>query len=79
MDEEVLDDQRALIDRIADEGWTVTDAELSVYQSPWEDDTPEATVTITARKAFPESDTAGKNMPEADRDDEDDDNPFRVK
>lgn len=81
MDEEVLDDQRALIDRITEEGWTVTDAELSVYESPWEDeDAPEATVTITARKTFPDADTAGKNMPEGERDrDDDDDNPFRVK
>lgn len=81
MDDEVLDEQRVLIDRIAAEGWTVTDAELSVYESPWEgEDAPEATVTITARKAFPDAETAGKNIPEGEREqpDDDDDNPFRV-
>lgn len=77
MDDQVLDEQHDLIERIADAGWTVTDAELSLYQSPWEDDTPEATVTITARKAFPDVESGGKNMPEGEREDED--NPFRLK
>lgn len=76
MDDEVLDEQRELLDRIADAGWTVTDTELSLYQSPWEDDTPEATVTITARKPFPDVET--DDVPEGERDDDDEDNPFRV-
>ena len=78
MDDEVLDEQRELIERIAEEGWTVTDAELSVYESPWEDeDAPEATVTITARKAFPDAEDAEPRAREGERD-PDDDNPFRV-
>lgn len=77
MDDEVLDAQRELLERIADAGWTVTDTELSLYQSPWEDDTPEATVTITARKPFPDAETEGRDVPDEERDD--DDSQFRLK
>jgi len=79
MDERVLDEQRELVERINDAGWIVTDAELSVYESPWEDDVPEATVTLTARKAFPESETGGRNVPAGERERDPDDSPFRVK
>lgn len=65
MHEDILDAQRDLVERIEDAGWDVTEAELSVYESPWEEsDDPEATVTLTARKPFP--------------DDDDDGSPFRV-
>jgi len=68
MDDDMLADQRRLVELLESEGWDVTDLELSAYDSPWaDDDDPEATVTITARKLY-ESD-----------EDEDDDNPFRVK
>ncbi len=73
MDEDMLADQRRLVELIEDEGWDVPDLEISAYDSPWADeDTPEATVTITARKPY-ESETA------ADDDDSDDENPFRLK
>ncbi len=63
MDDEMLADQKQLVELIQKEGWEITDLELSAYDSPWVDeDDPEATVTITARKPY-----------------EDDDNPFRVK
>ena len=66
MDDRILDAQRDVIDRVRDAGWDVTDTELSVYESPWaEDDDPEATVVITARKHFPDA--------------EDGDNPYRVR
>lgn len=66
MDDDILDEQRELVRLLESAGWEVTDAELTVYDSPWEDeDDPEATVTLTARKPFP--------------DDEDDENRFRVK
>ena len=69
MDEDMLDDQRTLVALIESEGWDVTDVELSAYDSPWADeDDPEATVTITARKPY-----------EGDGDDGDDDNPFKLK
>lgn len=69
MDDDMLDDQRRLIDLVESEGWEVTDVELSAYDSPWADeDDPEATVTITARKPY-----------ESDDDEDGDDNPFRVK
>ncbi|WIV68260.1 hypothetical protein [Natrialbaceae archaeon AArc-T1-2] len=69
MDDDMLADQRRLIELVEAEGWEVTDVELSAYDSPWEDeDDPEATVTITARKPY-----------ESDEDDDADDNPFRVK
>ncbi|OVE85181.1 hypothetical protein [Natronolimnobius baerhuensis] len=76
MDEDMLADQRRLVDRIESEGWDVTDLEISAYDSPWSDeDDPEATITITARKPY-EGDGNGS----ADGDeDEDDDNPFRLK
>ncbi|WP_121740799.1 hypothetical protein [Natronorubrum halophilum] len=72
MDEDMLDDQRRLVELIEEEGWDITDLEISAYDSPWADeDTPEATVTITARKPYEsEDETDG---------DEDDDNPFRLK
>lgn len=55
MDEEPLDDQRELVDLLESAGWEVTETELSVYESPWEDDdSPEATVTLIARKQYPE-------------------------
>lgn len=70
MREDVLDEQRELVALLEDHGWDVTESELSVYESPWEDDDAlEATVTLTARKLFGDDDA----------DDEDDDNPFRVK
>lgn len=68
MRDDVLDEQRELVALLEEQGWDVTESELSVYESPWEDDdSPEATVTLTARKLFAD-----------DGDDEDDDNPFRV-
>jgi len=71
MREDVLDEQRELVALLEDHGWDVTESEVSVYESPWEDDdSPEATVTLTARKLFDDGD---------DGDDADDDNPFRVK
>lgn len=71
MREDVLDEQRELVALLEEQGWDVTESELSVYESPWEDDdSPEATVTLTARKLFGDDE---------DGDDEDDDNPFRVK
>lgn len=68
MDEEILADQRELVELLESAGWTVTDAELSVYESPWEDDeTPEASVTLSARKRYPEEGA------------DEDENPFRVR
>ena len=65
MHEEVLEEQRELVESVEAAGWEVTETELSTYESPWvEEDDPEATVTITARKVFAE---------------EDDDSEFRVK
>ncbi|WP_254530747.1 hypothetical protein [Natrinema gelatinilyticum] len=70
MDDDMLGDQRRLVELIEEEGWDVTDLELSAYDSPWADeDDPEATVTITARKPY-----GGE-----DGDDEDDENPFRLR
>ncbi|MFB6138363.1 MAG: hypothetical protein ABEJ42_08535 [Halobacteriaceae archaeon] len=87
MDEEILDAQRDLVAAVTDAGWTVTESELSVYESPWTDESaPEVTVTISARQVFPELEA-----PDADRDpgdrstggdggrDGSDDSPFRVK
>jgi hypothetical protein len=71
--EDALDEQRSLIDLIEREGWDVTETDLSVYESPWEEtDAPEATVTITARKPFPEDDDA------TDESGGGDDSPYRV-
>ncbi|WP_439026788.1 hypothetical protein [Haloarchaeobius sp. DT45] len=68
MDDEILDHQRELVRLLEEQGWDVTETELSVYESPWEDDdTPEASITLSARKEFP------------NEDEEDDDNPYRVK
>ena len=73
MDEDMLADQRRLVELIEANGWDVTDLELSAYDSPWADeDDPEATVTITARKPY-ESETSGDDA------DNDDENPFRLK
>lgn len=76
MDREMLADQQQLVELVEAEGWEVTDLELSAYDSPWADeDDPEATVTITARKPYESEDDGGSS----DRDDEDDENPFRLK
>ncbi|ELY95071.1 hypothetical protein C483_01866 [Natrialba hulunbeirensis JCM 10989] len=76
MDDAMLSDQRELVERIEAAGWDVTDLELSAYDSPWSDeDAPEATVTITARKPY-ESDGADSDD---ESEDETDDNPFRLK
>jgi hypothetical protein len=65
MDDEILDDQRELVSLLESAGWDVTDSELSVYESPWEDDeAPEASITLSARKRYPE---------------DEDDSPYRVK
>ncbi|MCU4740242.1 hypothetical protein OB955_02585 [Halobacteria archaeon AArc-m2/3/4] len=71
MDDDMLEDQRQLVELIENEGWDITDLELSAYDSPWADeDDPEATVTITARKPYESEDGDG---------DSSDDNPFRYK
>ncbi|WP_265111972.1 hypothetical protein [Halosolutus halophilus] len=71
MDDDMLADQRRLVELVEDEGWDVTDLELSAYDSPWADeDDPEATVTITARKPYETADG---------EDEDDEDNPFRLK
>ena len=71
MDEDMLEDQRQLVELIEEEGWDVTDLEISAYESPWADeDDPEATVTITARKPYENED---------EDDDNDDGNPYRLK
>jgi hypothetical protein len=72
MDQDILEEQQALVAALAAEGWEVTEAEVSVYQSPWEEDTPEATVTLTASKAFPDADLEREGGG-------DDDNPYRVR
>lgn len=70
MDDDMLADQRRLVEVIEAEGWDITDLELSAYESPWSDeDDPEATVTITARRPY-ESEDDGED---------DEDNPFRLK
>ncbi|RQG95990.1 hypothetical protein [Natrarchaeobius chitinivorans] len=74
MDEDMLEDQRRLVELVESEGWDVTDLEISAYDSPWADeDDPEATVTITARKPYDSEDD------EEEGDGEDDENPFRLK
>lgn len=76
MREDALDEQRALVDLVEREGWDVTETDISVYESPWEEtDAPEATVTITARKTYPgevEGDGDGSEG------DDGDDSPYRV-
>lgn len=75
MDQEMLADQRRLVELVEAEGWDVTDLEISAYDSPWADeDDPEAAVTITARKPY-EGDDENEGNGE---DGGDDDNPFRV-
>ncbi|MFC3958456.1 hypothetical protein [Halovivax cerinus] len=68
MEDEMLADGRTLVELIEAEGWEVTDLELTAYESPWADeDDPEASVTISARKPY------------VDEDDEDDeDSPFKL-
>ncbi len=74
MDREMLADQQRLVELVEEEGWDVTDLEISAYDSPWSDeDDPEATVTITARKPYESEGGDGSG------DDEDDENPFRLK
>ena len=71
MDDEMLDDQRRLVELIESEGWDVTDLEISAYDSPWADeDDPEATVTVTARKPYESDDGDGGG--------DDDENPYRL-
>jgi len=71
MNDDALDEQRELVSLLEDAGWDVTEAEISVYESPWEDDdSPEATVTLTARKLFEEDG--------GDGDDGDDVSEFRI-
>ena len=66
MDPDMLDDQRRLVELVAAEGWEITDLELTAYDSPWSDENdPEASVTITARKRY-------------DPGDEDEESPFKV-
>ncbi|WP_290816178.1 hypothetical protein [Halovivax sp.] len=73
MEDEMLTDQRTLVELIEAEGWDVTDLELTAYESPWADeDDPEASLTITARKPY-------EKEVEDDEGDEDDESPFRVK
>ncbi|WP_255167477.1 hypothetical protein [Natrononativus amylolyticus] len=77
MDDEMLRDQRRLVELLEEEGWDVTDVELTAYDSPWADeDDPEATVTLTARKAYGDGDSRSG---ERGRDADGDDNPFRLK
>ena len=67
MNDRILDDQRELVELLESAGWDVTDTEISVYESPWEDDeTPEASVTLNARKRYPDENA-------------DDENPYRVR
>ena len=77
MDDDMLADQHRLVELVEKEGWDVTDLELTAYDSPWADeDDPEATVTITARKPYEQ---AGDESGSDDDGDEDgDDNPFRI-
>ncbi len=75
MDETMLEDQRRLVELVESEGWDVTDLEISAYDSPWSDeDDPEATVTITARKPY-----ESEGGDDGDEDGDDDENPFRLK
>lgn len=70
MDDEMLADQRRLVELIEAEGWEVTDVELTAYESPWSDERePEASVTISARKPYDR----------VDDDDDANDSPYRVK
>ena len=77
MDDDMLADQRRLVELLAHEGWDVTDVELSAYDSPWTDEEkPEATVTITARKPYGEEGGDGDGDGGGTGSD---DNPFRLK
>ena len=76
MDDEMLADQRRLVELVKAEGWEVTDVELTAYESPWSDENdPEASVTISARKPY-EGDGSGDDTGGGG---DDEDNPFRVK
>jgi len=76
MRDDVLDEQRELVALLEARDWDVTEAEVSVYESPWEDDdAPEATLTLTARKPFGDHGDHGDD----ESGDDEDDNPFRVK
>lgn len=80
MDDGMLSDQRRLVSLVENDGWEVTDVELSAYESPWMDgDTPEATITITARKPYDTTDgeASGRGVKEGEGSDTD--NPFRLK
>jgi hypothetical protein len=75
--EDALDEQRALVELVEREGWDVTETDISVYESPWEEtDAPEATVTITARRTFPDED--GGEDGDGSEGDDGDDSPYRV-
>lgn len=76
MDDEILDEQRELVRVLEEHGWDVTDSELSVYESPWEDDdTPEASITLTARRQFP----GGGDDEGPDDGGDGNDSPYRLK
>jgi len=78
MNDDALDEQRELVSLLEDAGWDVTEAEISVYESPWEEtDAPEATVTITARKSFPGERQKGDDG-DTGTDGGDGDSPYRV-
>ncbi|ADJ14851.1 hypothetical protein [Halalkalicoccus jeotgali] len=72
MNDRILEDQHELVELLEAAGWDVTDAELSVYESPWEnEEVPEASVTLSARKRYPEEEGD-------DGDDGDDESPYRI-
>lgn len=74
MEDEMLTDGRTLVELIESEGWEVTDLELTAYESPWADeDDPEASVTISARKPYAEG-----NGDSEDGASSDDDSPFKI-
>ena len=71
MEDEMLTDQRQLVELIESAGWEITDLELTAYESPWSDeDDPEASLTITATKLYEREETDA---------DDDDENPFKLK
>jgi len=74
MEDEMLTDGRTLVELIEAEGWEVTDLELTAYESPWADeDDPEASVTISARKPYTEENVDGEDGTASD-----DDSPFKI-
>jgi hypothetical protein len=79
MHEDILDEQRVLVDIVEEESWDVTETDVSVYESPWEEtDAPEATVTITARKIFSDDGVESENGASNEGEDDGDDSPYRV-